>query len=529
MKTKILFLHPPFPVNHRHKLVIPISPCQIASYLREKNKDVEIKGLDAHIDELSDEEVLDRINDYNPDIVAIGYWTCQATYVYGISKKIKKMNDKIMIIHGGIHATFMGEEALKSCDVVVVGEAEKTFAELIRAKQKGISFDKVDGILYKKDGKIIATKERDLIEDLDELPYPAFDIFDMKKYIESDRLRRLHVVGGKRMPILGSRGCPYNCSFCLSPAMWKRRVRWKSPDNVIGQIKRMNEDFGITDFQFYDDNFLLNRNFLDEICNRMMKLDFDIRWVCLSRASHVIKEKDILPKLKKAGCIGIEMGLETPDNKILEKINKEQDVDLIGKAVKLQREAGLNPLFTIMVFNPGETITTIRKQREYIEKNIPESLKYDNFGSASYMTLGQFATPPPGTPFYRERKNEGVLLLDDWSDAFHHQINFLPNSFLASRPLAAKQLSRESIDHCIDAAQKSLFKYFPGDKDVEIENKAVMRQIVPKYYSLSDGKRNIKEIAEKISKDTRGDSARDLRFIALATIVLSQDRTITEA
>lgn len=529
MKTKILFLHPPFPVNHRHKLVIPISPCQIASFLYKDNKDVEMIGLDAHIDELTDEEVLEKIKEFNPDVVGIGYWTCQATYVYNISKKIKEMNKNILIVHGGIHASFMSEEALDYCDVAVIGEAEKTFAELIKAKQNEVPFDYVDGICFNKDGEKHLTEERALIEDLDSLPYPAFELFDMQKYLDSEKLRQLHVVGGKRMPILASRGCPYNCSFCLSPVMWRRKVRWKSPDNVISQIKRMNKEFGFTDFQFYDDNFLINRKFLDEICDKIMELDFEIRWVCLSRASHVIKEKDILPKLKKAGCVGIEMGLETPDNKILTKINKEQDIDLVGQAVILQREAGLSPLYTLMVFNPGETISSIRKQREYIEQKIPESLKYDNFGAASYMTLGQFATPPPGSPFFRERKEEGVLLIDDWSDAFHHQINFLPNTFLSSKPFPFRPLSGESVDHCVDAAQRSLFKYFPGDRDVEIENKSVMRQIVPKYYSLSDGKRSIKEIADKITKDTRGDAARDLRFIALATIVLSQDKTITEA
>ncbi|MFH1316708.1 MAG: radical SAM protein [Candidatus Woesearchaeota archaeon] len=527
-KTKIMFVHPPFPINHRHKLVIPISVCKIASYLRENNNSVEMKLVDAHVNNFRNKQILENIKEFDPDIVAFGFWTCQSPFVYKLSKLIRELNNYIKIIYGGIHTSFNHEECLNYCDVAIIGEAEKTFTNLVDAIQEKNSLYDVKGIAFKNSPTVVKTHDQPLITDLDDIPYPAFDLVDMKKYINSDKLRQLHVIGGKRVPILASRGCPYNCSFCLSPSMWGRKVRWKSPSKVIEEIKRLNSDFGFIRFQFYDDNFLLNREFIERLCDLLITLDFDIRWVALSRAAHVVENKDLLPKLKQAGCVGIEMGLETADNNILEKINKEQNMDIVDMAVKFQIEAGLNPLYTIMVLNPGETIKSIRGLREYVETKIPESINYKFFGSAPNLTLGQFATPAPGTAFFKNRFSQGIVLMDDWSDYFHHQINFIPHSLLNDIPLAFKTLNEYDIEQCVEVAKSSLFKYFPGNEKVDNKNEEDMKRISKRYYALAKGNKSIKEIADQISKEYKIDIEKVLRFVALATIVFSQKKIVVE-
>ncbi len=525
-KIKILFVYPPFPVNNRHTLVIPISLCQIAAYLVQHNPGVELSAIDAHIERLEKENILAQVAKYAPDVVAFGYWTCQAPFVYDLSKDIRNLSSHIKVVHGGIHPTFSIEESLQYGDFVVIGEGERTFSQLIQAMQENRAFETVKGLAFKKDDKVILTSPQPLIENLDEIPIPAFELFEIKKYIESDRFQQLHVVGGKRMPVFASRGCPYDCHFCLSPAMWRKTVRWRSPGNVLDEIKKLHNMFGLTNFQFYDDNFLLNRKFVEELCKGIPALRFDIKWVALSRAKDVVENRAILKTIKKAGCVGIEMGIETSDNEVLKKINKRQEIDLVDTAVNLQRDAGLSPLYTIMVFSPGETISSIREVRAYIEEKIPESISYRFFGAAPFITLGQFATPYPGSCFYENRLTEGIVLGDDWSDMFHHQINFLPNTFLDDVPVIKGSPSEETIEQCVKTAEISLFKYFPGNEKVEEENRREMKDIAVKLYSLSNGKKSIREIAEQISAERRIDRTKVFRFVAIAIIVLAQKRII---
>ena len=180
-KTKITFIHPTFPVNNRHKLVLPLSIAQIGAYLMERNKDVDLSILDSHLNNLKEEEILEEISKNKPDVIGIGYWTCQAPVVNSLSAKIKKLHPEILIVHGGIHASFSFKEALEYCDVVVIGEGEKTFAELINAKQNNKEFDNLKGIAFKKDGNIIVTEKQPQIQDLDEIPSPAYELFNIPR------------------------------------------------------------------------------------------------------------------------------------------------------------------------------------------------------------------------------------------------------------------------------------------------------------------------------------------------------------
>jgi radical SAM superfamily enzyme YgiQ (UPF0313 family) len=524
--TDILFINPPFPVNHRHKLVLPLSISQIMEYLRERNKKVKFSLVDVHLNNLKIKDILDYVDMKKPDVICMGYLTCQAPFVYELSKKVKELYPKIMLVHGGVHATFSYSQALEYCDIVIIGEGEKTFSDIIMAKQKNIGFEGVKGIAFKKNRKIIKTDEQPLIENLDEIPFPNTDFFDINKYFKGN-VRQLHVVGGKRMPILVSRGCPYSCSFCLSPDMWKQKVRWKSPKRVIEEIIRLHKSFGFDRFQFYDDNFLLNRVFVEELCEYISKLDFGIRWIALSRASQVIDNKDLLPKLKKAGCVGIEMGLETADDRILQKLKKGQDLDLFGKAVDLLKKEGINPLYTIMVFSPEETINSIKKIREYVKQKIPESLSYNFFGYSPEITLGQFSTPYPGTNFFENRLKDGIVLAEDSSDMFHQQINFLPKSLLKDIPVSISPISKEIVDKCVEVAVMSLFKYFTGNEKEDNKNRIEMREISERFYELINGTRNIEGIVEKISKEDNIDLMKTFRFVALATIVFAQNNIIS--
>src|SRR3989338_6475585 len=158
------------------------------------------------------------------------------------------------------------------------------------------------------------------------------------------------------MPVIGSRGCPYNCSYCVSPLIWLREVRWRSPENVIEELKEIIKKFQIPQFHFWDDNFLLNREYVIGLCEGILKENLKIKWIGLTRASHVQKNKDLIDLLAKAGCIGLEVGIESANPETFLQIHKEENLAVIEEIAKLQKDNGMYPLFTYMAFNPGETI-----------------------------------------------------------------------------------------------------------------------------------------------------------------------------
>jgi hypothetical protein len=335
----------------------------------------------------------------------------------------------------------------------------------------------------------------------------------------------LHVVGGKRVPVIGSRGCCYNCSYCVSPFMWGGQVRWRSAKNVFAEMKEIIERFRIRQFHFWDDNLLLNIKYINELCHEIINSNLGIKWVGLSRASHIVANKRILGLLRDSGCVGLEVGIESVDEKTFKNIKKGEALQTLKEACRLQKENGLYPLFTYMSLNPGENIDTYYYQSIFIDQ-ILSGLPWCNFFHPLPIPvyIGQFCTPHVGTRLFDEVKDLGLNLRESWQDCNHHTINFIPNSLLEDIPVKmVSKLGEKEYIICVKAAWSWIYELFPsGDA---LFNQALKRagylRFVLEFFRLCSGK-TVKEISLLLAKRLHISNKKSFQYSAITIIVLAQ-------
>jgi radical SAM superfamily enzyme YgiQ (UPF0313 family) len=296
----------------------------------------------------------------------------------------------------GPHVTALPGESLKKypeLDYVIIGEAEESLRELIDALEYDKPLDMIRGIGFKKgDGTICITGNRPPIEDLNTLRYPRHDLLPLDKYV-------LPMIGRKYTFVMTSRGCPFNCIFCRSPVMWGKKVRKRSPDNVIGELKELKK-IGIDNIIFHSDTFTLDRKWTLDLCQKIIDKKLHIRWIANSRANTV--DKEMLTLMKRAGCWMIAYGFESGSQEILDQSKKEITIEQIRNAARWTDEAGIKVWGYFIIGLPGETKDTI-DQTIRLAKELPLSIA--NFA---------IGAPYPGTEFFRIAKANNWLLSEDW-------------------------------------------------------------------------------------------------------------------
>ena len=352
---KVLLINPPY----RESLppsVFPSGIGYIASVLMEGGHEVSV--LDINGCRYSRKEVEKQIRETNFDLVAIGGLITRYKYIKWVCTLLKKYHpDKFRIVGGAI-ATSASELVINKMDIdgIVLGEGEYTILELANALEKGSDLKKVDGIWFKKNGKVVKNQPRELIKDLDSLPFPAWDLFPIKKYLQVPCYGKIPVTY-KSMNISTVRGCPFSCKFCYN-VFGTKTSRARSIDNVISEINELREKYGVKAFLFEDDLFTLNRARVMEFCKKIMKKKLDIIWGASARVDVV--DEEMLMTMKQAGCILISYGIETGSQKMLDSIGKGVKVEQAKKAIRLTKKTGMQIVTSFMVGVPGETPETIK-------------------------------------------------------------------------------------------------------------------------------------------------------------------------
>ena len=404
---KILFLNPPFTdygglEGHGGK-ALPLNLAYLASYLRNQKPDVQIKILDCEALGLDYSEIKEEIKRIKPDLVGITTPTPAFTQVLEICRIIKQEISKdIITVLGGPHPTALPQETIaeKNIDICVVFEGEVAFTELVEALDKNEPLNKIKGIFFKDNGKVINTEAREPIKDLDQLPFPARDFFDTDLYFSPPTKR---ISKWKAGNMITSRGCPYQCTYCMASFMWQRKVRFRSINNVIGEIEECINKYGIREFNFHDELFTINKKRTIEFCQEVIKRKLKIAWVCMIRVDFA--DKETLEWMKKAGCKKIVFGFESGSQMILDKMKKQVALDKTEETVILVKKIGIKTAGNFMIGNIGETEKTIRQSIDLAKK-----LNTD--------TMGFFvASPYPGTEFYKIAKEKGYFRHDiTWKD-----------------------------------------------------------------------------------------------------------------
>lgn len=365
----------------------------LAAVLEKNEHTVEV--IDCPAQRIDHEELKKKIASLKPEMVGITSMTPTIHSVLTASHIIKEACPEAPIILGGVHATFMEEQTLSDLpevDVVVRGEGEHTITELASVAANPSQLDKVAGITFRNGDKIIRTPDRPFIQDLDALPYPALKHFLLEKY---------RVFGRKILPIVTSRGCPFQCSFCVTSRVFGKKTRMRQPKKVVDELEWLRDEHGADAYTFFDDTFTLNRDRVHKICDEMIRRKIGVPWDCETRVDQISRE--VLAKMKKAGCQVVTLGIESGCQHILNAFNKRTSVEQNERGIRLVKEAGLSVVTSVIVGYPGETLETIKQTLDFIQRVKPDD---------AYVCV---ATPYPGTELHRLVEEKGWKMSPDWS------------------------------------------------------------------------------------------------------------------
>ncbi|MCX6357842.1 MAG: radical SAM protein [Candidatus Aureabacteria bacterium] len=525
MLTNVILVHPPFPANERHKRVLPLGIAYCAAYLRRSLPDVSVRVVDAHAEDLSLDQTLARIavarRPGGLTVLGVSYWTLQAPWAYALSAAALTSWPDIIIVHGGVHPTALPEEALRYAHYCVLHEGEATLGELIQELREGRGAGGVTGCAWRGERGIVVNPERPFIKDLDTLPFPEWGLLPMERYDTP-----LHIVGGKRVPVIGSRGCPYECVYCGSPFMWGRKLRWRTPGNVLDEMGEIIRRYGIPQFHFWDDNLMLDRGYIEGLCEGIARSGMAIRWTGLTRASHVTRNADLMPLLKRSGCIGLEIGIESANPETFREIGKNEDLEAILGVAELHKRHGMYPMFTYMAFNPGETIYGYWKQARFIDRML-EGLPVARYFQPTPLPvyIGQFCTPHIATGLSREAPRKGMVLASGWADRYHHQINFVPASVLEDVPLRINRrldgMHLRLLNYLLQTAFWSDFNRSRTRREQGDELERFRRYAIA-FYRRCRGRRSVGRIAMSLSRRFALDATESVRFAAFLSYILAQ-------
>lgn len=396
---KVTFLNPP-QTNSKYKFLGVVAPSlgigYMAAVLEQHNIDVDV--IDASALELTYDEIGEEILKRNPDVVSISALTPTIGVALDSADKIKQVKPDTIVVLGGYHPTFEFESVLEeqSVDVVVMGEGEYTLLELVQTIENGGDLRDVQGLAFHddSDGSLVLTPDRPVIADLDELPFPAFHLFPMEKY-------RILNITTNVATIITTRGCPMQCSFCSSAALHGHKLRRRSYQNVVDEVEMRLKEQNIDTIAFMDDTFTLNKRFVYDFCAEIKRRGLKFWWGCTSRVDTL--DEDLLETMKDAGCITIFIGVESADQQMLEKMNKNITVSKTESAFRLARKVGIRTIASCVIGMPEDTRESMNKTIAFVKKLNPSYALYS------------LATPYPGTRFYNETFKKNLINIKDWS------------------------------------------------------------------------------------------------------------------
>lgn len=374
----------------RDEIYPPLGIAILAAHLLEAGG-YEVRLLDDSIEEL---ETLREGMEW-ADVVGISALTPNARRARELGQ-MARQEFKRPVIMGGPHPTTNPEFFLESgaADFCVQGEGDETFPELLQNLDTPEAWDDIQGITFMRDGEQVATPRRPLVQDVDALPYPAYHLYDIPKYM------RLMVNPG--VTLITSRGCPYACTFC-DAEMTPRQYRAMSPERVVNLIEMLIERYNPPQMMFFDDLFTIQRKRVIAICKEIVKRGLHFEFACESRLDTM--DFELLRWMRKAGCVKIYYGLESGSPELLITMKKGLTVEKMEAAAKLNREVGMWFKYFLIYGFPEERASDHRKTEEVIRKTRPDSI---------CLSLLQ---PIPGTAVYEQLK---PLLIKDVSEIEFH-------------------------------------------------------------------------------------------------------------
>ena len=374
---------------------IPYGLATIAGTLRQRGFEVEIYDLNAL--RPSKHEIIAALQRRDWDLVGVSGLITTYIFQKWLISQLKEMDPAAMVISGGGLATSNSGLLFSQTDVdiTVVGEGERTMLELCQSLKNGSNLDEVPGIWFRKNGEIVVNGSRENIQNLNEIPFPAWDLLPMETYLKnpiwgntannSSKFKE-DIKVSRSMNIISSRGCPFSCNYCYH-LFGRSNYRLRSPENVLAEIEVLVDRFAVDFIGFVDDNMMASKKWLTEFCDLMKGKDLPVTWGCHGRVGSA--EPEVLRHMAEAGCVWIGYGIESGSQKMLDAMNKKASVARAKEALSNTRNAGIYANTTFIFGYPGESLETIQ---ETIRFKREMGIECGSF----------FATPYPGTPLYEQ-------------------------------------------------------------------------------------------------------------------------------
>jgi radical SAM superfamily enzyme YgiQ (UPF0313 family) len=383
---EVLLINPCFEPGYNTSN-IPLSIACLGGYLEERGIGYDI--IDPFVMKKSWDDVVNKAKGY--DYVGLTTFTHTRENCLNLAKDVKFINPDCKVILGGPHASCLDVPILehsKDVDIIIRGEGEESLSMIC----EGQPLEKVPGATYRDNGRIMTNPEAKQIENLDDLPFPAYHKFPIKEYIPfhegQKELEKLTHVG-----ITTSRGCPFKCVFCASASRFRHVWRAASPSRVGELLQHLYDKFGVRYFRFFDDNFTVNKKRVIEVCQEIVDRGLDVSFRIEARVDSLNDE--MLKALKKAGCHLMEIGIESGSDKILKNLNKKITFQQVKDAVALSKKHQITTKGFLMINLPGEKTSDVLKTMKI-------SLLPD------FITVG-ILTLLPGAPMTERLKEEGRL------------------------------------------------------------------------------------------------------------------------
>lgn len=458
-----------FPGDPRASEFPPLGLAYLAAVLK-KNK-ISTKLIDTAVSHMEEKELLKSAKKFRPDIIGVSAFTPLYDRVKDIVEFARENFPHTKLIIGGPHATACPKDTLSKLkpDVVVIGEGEVTTLELMKSFEENSPLKHIKGVAFRDGrGRIVFTEPRPLIQDLDSLPFPDRSDIPVLKYPGNHIYRRKPFT-----TVMTGRGCPFNCTFCASRTLWGKTVRRRSVENIVKEIKFLKRRYGIKEIYFPDDLFTLNRKWLKEFCETLIKKKVEIYWKCLSRVDTI--DKETLSLMKKSGCHTLEIGVESGNQKILRLIKKGITLEKAREAFKLTRKLDIDTQAFFMVGNQGENRKTIEDTINFIKELNPDWISVS------------IAVPLPGTEFYEIVKKGKLLLTDHWEDFNYRKKSIVKVDKL--KPEQLEHLQRKAFQELYSSRRyisDNLLYKLPRMMHFQEFSKFMSKVLFISYYTLRD-------------------------------------------
>jgi magnesium-protoporphyrin IX monomethyl ester (oxidative) cyclase len=457
---KILLINPPqtfYPGSEPPAGNLPLGLMYIAAMLTKAGYQTEI--LDAFMTGglfkkngatmnvgMPFERIKQEIYGRKPDILGVaGPFTCQMENSVKISDLAKQVDPDILTVVGGPHVTAVPKEFLeeaKSVDIAVIGEGEYTMPEIAGYFEGKKQLNEILGIAYREDEEVKENSSRPFIRNLDELPYPAYELVEMERYLNPKKIG-YRSFRNRAISMVTSRGCPFNCCFCSVHLHMGKSFRAHSAEYVLNHIQYVVEKFNVKNIFFEDDNLTLDLARFEAICDGLIQKKTRIGWETPNGVRADCLNMNLLQKMKKSGCRSVFFGVESGDQQILDNvICKSLDLNRVVEVAKICKDIDLKTGAFYIIGFPGE-------KKENMQKTVDFALKLKrDFDVGMHLF---FATPLHGTKLYEECKSKGYI-----------QENLTWNSFAAARqPKGMPLISTQDFapEEVKEIAAKALEEY----------------------------------------------------------------------